>query len=173
MTSPEWLLRVLGGRPKPVKRPVRRDPPTPLTRERIADHLRARGYKFAVDDDGDLTGTWDGSRFWFLTLGDEAEILQVRGRWHRTLPVDQRAAVGLALNDWNRERIWPKAYVREEEGTLALYSEVSADLEAGVTDRQLAQLLACGLGTGVHMFTALDALLPAGDGAADEDIPDN
>jgi hypothetical protein len=88
------------------------------------------------------------------------------------LPLEQRAAVALAINDWNRERIWPKAYVREEEGVLALYSEVSSDFEPGATDLQLAQLVACGLGTGVQMFTALDGLLPR-DETPPADLPDN
>ena len=55
---------------------------------------------------------------------------------------------------------------------LALYSEVSADFEPGVTDVQLAQLLACGLGTGVQMFTTLEALLPRDD-VTPPDVPDN
>ncbi|MBD7920078.1 YbjN domain-containing protein [Cellulomonas sp. Sa3CUA2] len=173
MSAPGWLLRVLGGLPKPTKgRSLDDEPPRPLTRDRVADYLLARGYRFVVDDDGDLTGTWDGSRFWFLLLGEQQEILQVRGRWHRSLPLEQRRALALALNDWNRERIWPKAYAREEEGMLAVYAEVSADLEPGVTDVQLAQLLACGLGTGVQLFAALDPIVPA-DGAPPPDVPDN
>ena len=156
-----WLSRVFGNpRPKPVVPPPARERTAPVTRDRIATYLLSRGYRFLLDDDGDLTGTWDGSRFWFLLLGEHGEILQVRGRWHRTLPVERRTAVLLAANDWNRERIWPKVYVREEDGELALYSEVSVDLEHGVTGSQLAQLVACGLGTGVQMFTSLDALLP-------------
>ena len=156
-----WLARVFGTtRPTKAAPPVPLERATPLTRARIAAYLERRGYRYLVDDDGDLTGTWDGSRFWFLLLGDHNEIVQVRGRWHRTLPVVQRSALLLAANDWNRERIWPKVYVREEDGELALYSEVSVDLENGVTDTQLAQLLACGLGTGVQTFGALDSLLP-------------
>jgi len=166
-----WLLRMLGGMPKPTKR-ADDEPPRIVTRDRVADYLLGRGYRFVIDDDGDLTGTWDGSRFWFLLLGEHQEIVQVRGRWHRTLPLEQRRAVTLALNDWNRDRIWPKAYVREEEGQLALYSEVSSDLEVGATDQQLAQLIACGLGTGVQMFSALDSVLPQDD-AGDPDVPDN
>lgn len=173
MSGPGWLLRVLGGLPKPTKRPSADDePPRPLTRDRIGDYLLGRGYRFVVDEDGDLTGTWDGSRFWFLMLGEHQEILQVRGRWHRTFALEQRAPVGLAVNDWNRERIWPKAYLREEDGVIALYSEVSADFEPGVTDLQLAQLVACGLGTGVQMFAALEGLLPRDD-APPTDLPDN
>lgn len=156
-----WISRVFGNaRPKPSALSSPAERTTPLTRGRVAAYLTRRGYRFLVDDDGDLTGTWDGSRFWFLLLGDRSEIVQIRGRWHRTLPAAQRSAMLLAANDWNRERIWPKVYMREEDGQLALYSEVSIDLENGVTDVQLAQLLACGLGTGVQTFTALDALLP-------------
>lgn len=172
MTAPGWIQRVLGALPKPVKRPASGLPPRPLARDRVAAYLRLRGYRFVVDDDGDLTGTWDGHRFWFLLLGDKQEILQVRGRWSRSLPLEQRAALGLAVNDWNRERIWPKAYLREEEGLLALYSEVSADLEAGVTDDQLAQLVACGLGTGMQLFTTLEGQLPP-PGGHEHDIPDD
>ncbi len=157
-----WISRVFGPRvPEPAPTPVP-ERATPVTRDRISTHLLSRGYRFVLDDDGDLTGTWDGSRFWFLLLGERSEILQIRGRWHRTLPTGRRTAVLLAANDWNRERIWPKVYVREEAGELALYSEVSVDLEHGVTTSQLAQLVACGLGTGVQMFTVLDTLLPPG-----------
>lgn len=156
-----WISRVFGNaRPKPPSDPGSQEHTAPLARGRVAAFLTGRGYRFQLDDDGDLTGTWDGNRFWFLLLGDHHEIVQIRGRWHRTLPLRQRSAVLLAANDWNRERIWPKVYVREEEGELSLYSEVSVDLENGATETQLAQLLACGLGTGVQMFTALDALLP-------------
>lgn len=170
---PRWVTRVLGGFGKPEKHAPARDQevPTPLSRDRIEGYLRSRGYRYLIDDDGDLTGTWDGSRFWFLLLGEHDEILQVRGRWHRSLALEQRRSVALAVNDWNRERIWPKVYVREEDGLLALYSEVSADLEQGVTDIQLAQLLACGLGTGVQMFTAIEAVLPGDE--APPGIPDN
>ncbi len=161
MSGPGWLLRVLGGLPKPPKDvPSDDEEPRPVTRDRVGDYLLSKGYRFIVDDDGDLTGTWDGSRFWFLLLGEHDEIVQVRGRWQRQVPLEQRGAVSLALNDWNRERIWPKAYVREEEGMLALYSEVSADFEPGATHAQLAQILACGLGTGVQLFAALEATIP-------------
>ncbi|HEY0187143.1 MAG TPA: YbjN domain-containing protein [Cellulomonas sp.] len=159
---PGWLSRVLAVRgPVPAEHrvPVQARP-TPLTRGRVAEILGSHGYHYRIDEDDDLTGVWNESRFWFLLLGDDHEILQVRGRWHRQLPVDARRAITLALNDWNRERIWPKLYVREEEGQLAVYSEVSTDLEHGVTAEQLDQLISCGLGTGVQSFASFEGLLP-------------
>ncbi|WP_250444526.1 YbjN domain-containing protein [Actinotalea sp. C106] len=134
--------------------------PSPVESSRVEAYLVGRGYHVARDEDEDLTGTWDGDRFWFLLLGEQQEILQVRGRWHRTLPAHRRAAALLAVNDWNRERIWPKVYLRDEDEGAALYTEVSVDLEHGVTDDQLGQLVACGLGTGVQFFAALSGLVP-------------
>ncbi len=157
-----WLARLFGETHPTTPLIERVEHPTPITRDRVASYLRRRGYRFVVDTEGDLTGTWDDNRFWFLLLGDDDEILQVRGRWHRQLPMEQRRGLALALNDWNRERIWPKVYVREEEGGLSLYSEVSVDLERGATDAQIGQAIACGLGTGVKMFDALLGLLPPG-----------
>ncbi|MCL2464817.1 MAG: YbjN domain-containing protein [Micrococcales bacterium] len=172
MSAPGWLQRMLAGLPNAIK-PLRPDdePPTPITRARVANYLARRGYRFVADDDGDLTGTWDGNRFWFLLLGNTREILQVRGRWHRTLPLEARPALALAVNDWNRERIWPKAYIREEGITLAMYAETSADLEGGVNDAQLAQLLSCGLGSGVQMFLSFAATIPGPDDLESPDVP--
>jgi len=43
-----------------------------------------------------------------------------------------------------------------------------------VNDVQLAQLVACGLGTGVQLFTALSELIPEPGGSAPvTDVPDN
>lgn len=134
--------------------------PQPLSSERVADDLARRGYRFRVDDDGDVTGTWDGNRFWFLLLGGSGEILQVRGRWAGSIPARARLAVLQAVNDWNRERVWPKVYAREEDAGLALYSEVSVDFEHGATDEQLAATVSCGLVTATQFFATVGALSP-------------
>ena len=168
MSGPGWLLRVLGGLSKPTKKPIPGDePPHTLTRERIADYLVSRGYRFVVDDDGDLTGTWDGSRFWFLLLGDHEEILQIRGQWHREVAIERLEEVLDICNEWNADRIWPKAYVRvRDNGRVHVVSEVATDLEHGATDAQLSQVLFCGLSTGSMFFDALDERYPDPAGAA-------
>ncbi|MCA5893183.1 YbjN domain-containing protein [Isoptericola sp. NEAU-Y5] len=137
--------------------PVR---PRPLTTGRLADDLERRGYRFRTDADGDVTGTWDGNRFWFLMLGDHSEILQVRGRWAGTVPTQARLSVLQAVNDWNRERVWPKVYTRAEGEALALYAEVSVDFEHGATDEQVAATVSCGLVTASQFFATVGALVP-------------
>lgn len=134
--------------------------PVPLSSERIGHDLARRGYRFRVDDDGDVTGTWDGNRFWFLLLGSNDEILQVRGRWAGNIPPRARLSVLQAVNDWNRERVWPKVYTREEDAGLALYTEVSVDFEHGATDEQLAATVSCGLVTASQFFATVGAIAP-------------
>jgi Putative bacterial sensory transduction regulator len=145
---------------RPVRPGVVPQAPRPLTAERVADDLTRRGYRYRMDDDGDVTGTWDGNRFWFLLMGEHDEILQVRGRWAGTVPPRARLAVLQAVNDWNRERVWPKVYVREEPAGLSLYAEVSVDFEHGVTDEQLAATVSCGLVTASQFFATVGALAP-------------
>ena len=165
-----WLARLLNPRPPAARRSsgaqvrtitnTQVEKPRPLSTQRVGDDLSRRGYRFRIDDDGDVTGTWDGNRFWFLLLGEHDEILQVRGRWAGALPPGARLAVLQAANDWNRERIWPKVYTREESLGLALYAEVSVDFEHGATEDQLDQLLQCGLTTGSMFFEHLDETYP-------------
>ena len=169
-----WLARLFGNhRPKPVEDvPVDVEVPSPLSTRRIGDYLSRRGYHFRIDDDGDVTGTWDGNRFWFLLLGDHEEILQVRGRWSTTVPVAARLALLQTVNDWNRERIWPKVYTREEGAGLALYAEVSVDFEHGATEEQLAQTVSCGLVTASQFFSTVASLAPPSDAEPDGAGPD-
>ena len=141
-----------------VREPQQRGLPA-VSMERVAGLLRRYGYDFLRDDDGDLTltGTWDGNEFWFILGGKAKEVLQIRGRWNRTVRPQSRTAALLAVNDWNRDHLWPKAYVRDE-GDLVVYSEVSVDFECGVTDSQLEDAISCGLVTAVQMFNEINVI---------------
>ncbi|NLF05648.1 MAG: YbjN domain-containing protein [Actinomycetales bacterium] len=159
-----WLRRLAPWRRSDETPPV---PPgwelplTPLTVDRVAATLSRRGFSFSTDDDGDITGIWDGHRFWLMVTGEQNDVLQVRGVWNRTLSPERRAAARLAVNDWNRDRLWPKVFYRAEDDELAVYAEHSIDLEPGVNDAQLDQTVACGLLTGVQFFGELDRAFPA------------
>ena len=132
----------------------------PVTRERIEAVLASRDWRYFVDSDGDVGGNWDGKLFYFFLVGEKKEILQVRGRWNRTLPAAAEAQVALVTNEFNRDKIWPKVYGRVEDDRVAVYTEVATDLEFGVADDQLGQLVECGLFTGLQFFDVLDERFP-------------
>lgn len=131
--------------------------PVPLAPGRIATWLADNQFSYFVDSDGDLGGLWRGRLFYFFLFGERQEILQVRGQWHRELTIERLSEVLELCNDWNAERIWPKAYARvRDNGRVHVVTEVAVDFEHGATDEQLSQTLFCGLSTATMLFDALD-----------------
>lgn len=140
-------------------KPDTRVPPTPVTPERVAEALHAQGYSVSAAAPGVLGGTWDGNTFTIALIGEDSDVLQVRGTWHREIEPDLLGGMALVINDWNRDRIWPKVYSEEVGAVTRAHSELCLDLSDGVTDAQLGEALACGLGTGVQFFESLSSLL--------------
>lgn len=133
----------------------------PLSKERVQEALTALEYRSFVDTDGDIGGNWSGRMFYFFQLGEKEEILQIRGQWSRNVAIERLSEFLHLCDEWNRERIWPKTYLRvRDDGTVVVCVEVSTDLEHGVTDDQLQQLLRCGIATGSMFFDDLDARFP-------------
>ena len=165
MSRPRWLRRWRRSAELPDAPPGWLEPLAPLSTDRLAQVLARRDFTFTTDDDGDITGIWDGHRFWLMVTGDADDVLQVRGAWQRSLAPGRRAAARLAVNDWNRDRLWPKVYYRTEDEEIVVYAEHSIDLEAGVNDAQLDQAIACGLMSGVQFFGELDRAFPAPESA--------
>ncbi|RYV52453.1 YbjN domain-containing protein [Pengzhenrongella frigida] len=151
----DLILRELGGTP------LLDDVPTPLSVARIIAWFEEHEFSYFLDNDGDLGGLWRGRLFYFFLFGEDSEILQIRGQWNREAAIERLEVVLEACNEWNADRIWPKAYVRvRDNGMVHVISEVATDLEDGVTDAQLGQLLNCGLSTGNMLFDAIDELFP-------------
>ncbi len=159
-----WFSKARGARPRTdVDASLTR----PLTAERVREWLRGRGYAWFVDMDGDTGGLWHGRMFYFLTLGDDRQILQIRAQWNRSFSIERLTEVLDVCNTWNTERIWPKAYVRvRDDGSVHAICELATDLGAGVTDDQLGQLLGCGVSTAGVFFDELDSRYPDPAGQA-------
>ena len=141
----------------------------PLSLDAIKAVLDSWDANYALDADGDPGGYWDGHLFFFLRNGNSDSILSVRGRWTRQLGVEHRDEVISLLNDWHAEKIWPKAYVQEEETGLGIYGDMSTSLGNGVTQAQLDDLMGCAIGTTIQMFEHLDERFPEAAASAKHD----
>ena len=128
---------------------------TPVTPERVHEALRRQGYAVKRFSPTVLSGAWDGNEFTVSLVGDESTVLQIRGTWHQKVAHRFSSELAQTVNDWNRDRIWPKAFTEPGAEGIDTHAEVCLDLSAGATDGQLAEALACGLGTGVQFFDAL------------------
>ncbi|MCL2788971.1 MAG: YbjN domain-containing protein [Micrococcales bacterium] len=127
-----------------------------LTRERIEAVLKAHDWTYHIDSDGDVGGLWDNSIFFFSQLGQQKEILQVRGRWHQSQPIERRADIRALIDEWHDTKIWPKGYTKvDDQGKCWVFGEHSVDWEHGVADKQLDLTICSSLVTTLGMFEFL------------------
>ncbi|MDR0989931.1 MAG: YbjN domain-containing protein [Propionibacteriaceae bacterium] len=140
----------------PTQQPVIAGVPAPLSRERIEQALQRHSWSYQVDSDGDVGGIWNGNTFYFFVTGEQDEILHIQSRWHVTLDIDQRLEALQAIDDWHRERLWPKAYTQvDDRGNVIIVAEHAVDWEFGLTDDQLFQTLLCAVAASLGLFDYL------------------
>lgn len=132
-----------------------------LTKERVAAVLESIGWRYTVDDEGDIRGGWEYGSFFFL-VDDEADaLLCVRGYRRGRLGASEYSRALELCNLWNADRLWPKTFVgRDDDGSLRLNAEHTVDYDPGVTDEQLAQHLRCAVGTSMAFFSTLNDAFP-------------
>jgi hypothetical protein len=127
-----------------------------ISRERIEGVLKDNGWRYHIDSDGDVGGVWDDNIFYFMLKGEEQEILWIQGRWHIALTVAQQGDAREVLDDWHRDRFWPKGYTRvDDDGELRIFAEHIVDFEHGVTDEQLALTIQEGISSGLQLFAKM------------------
>ncbi|MDC4232258.1 YbjN domain-containing protein [Actinomyces sp. B33] len=133
-------------------------PTPPVTQERLKEILSGQDWRWFVDSEGDLGGTWNDSQFYFLLTGKDKEILHIQSSWHRTVEIDDLERVRMFLLQWNHDRLWPKCYHRiMDNGEIRIYAENTVDWEHGATDEQLLQQIRCAIGTANGFYEALAA----------------
>lgn len=134
----------------------------PLSKDRIKAALERSGWSYSVDSDGDIGGGWEEFSAYFFINGNSEEFLCVRATWRGKLEEADRLAALQACNEWNRDRIWPKVYVRDDdEGMIRVHAEHNVDYEFGLTDDQLSQHIICAINTSGGFFTHLNEVFPA------------
>ncbi len=100
------------------------------------------GLRHAVDDDGDLIVRWEKCSVYFFFYGDQNEVLQARLYLNRRFSVDDRGALTVLLDEWNRTRLFGKAYtILPDDGMVSVCAEECHDFE-GATRAQVKYAVA-------------------------------
>jgi Putative bacterial sensory transduction regulator len=120
----------------PIGRP---EGPRVLPRtEVLRDILREYQLRWVVDDDGDLAVRWESYSIYFFHYGQDEEVLQARLYLNRRFEVELRPTLALVLDDWNRSKLFPKAYtVLPDDGLVGICAEQAFDFEGGISREQL------------------------------------
>jgi hypothetical protein len=96
------------------------------------------GLKHSIDDDGDLVVRWEKCSIYFFFYGERREVLQARMYVNRRFDVETRATMTLLLDEWNRTKLFPKAFtILPDDGMVGICAEQCYDFEAGASRAQL------------------------------------
>jgi hypothetical protein len=115
--------------PSEENHPVhRRDDPARLVRpdrDLVSHVLDELELTYGVDDEGDLVAPYEGFRIYFMIRSEQQQVLfAVRTYYERVFAIESKPAVLGALDAWNRETLWPKAYtLTHEDGTVRMVTE--------------------------------------------------
>jgi len=94
--------------------------------------------KSTIDDDGDVAVRWEKFSIYFFHYGPDEEVLQARLYLNRRFEVDMRSSLAMVLDDWNRSKLFPKAYtVLPDDGLVGICAEQAFDFEGGTSAEQL------------------------------------
>lgn len=114
--------------------PLRGGVPVIPTRPMLEQVLDEYGLAHSVDEDGDLLVKWDNCSIYLFHYGDRREVLQARLYINRRFEVDLRSSLVGVLDDWNRTKLFPKAYtVLPDDGMVGVCAEHCFDFEAGTS----------------------------------------
>jgi Putative bacterial sensory transduction regulator len=109
--------------------------PTVALVEQLLDEF---GLRHNIDEDGDLVVRWEKCSVYFFFYGEHQEVLQARMYLNRRFSVDMRSTLALLLDEWNRTKLFPKAFtILPDDGMVGVCAEQCHDFEAGVTRAQL------------------------------------
>jgi hypothetical protein len=115
------------------------------------------GLKHAIDDDGDLVVRWEKCSIYFFFYGEKREVLQARLYANRRFNVDMRATLTLLLDEWNRTKLFPKAFtILPDDGMVGICAEQCHDFEAGATRAQLKYAIGIWVDTLLRFAEWLD-----------------
>jgi hypothetical protein len=128
--------------------------PSPPLVQQLLDEF---GLKHQIDDDGDIVVRWERCSIYFFFYGEQHEVLQARLYMNRRFPVESRATLALMLDEWNRSKLFPKAYtVLPDDGMVGICAEQCQDFEAGATRDQLKYSLGMWVDTLVRFAEWID-----------------
>jgi hypothetical protein len=91
--------------------------------------LRELDVRAFVDDEGDLGCRGEECRIYFFLAGQDQQVLRVQAVLDRRFDIDDKPWLLDLADDWNRTRMFGKAYTSVgDDGRVALCAEHAFDL---------------------------------------------
>ncbi|MEZ0092629.1 YbjN domain-containing protein [Streptacidiphilus sp. EB129] len=111
--------------------------------ELIKQVLDQMEIKHAQDEEGDLLAPWEGFRVYYMFRGEQKELFAVRAFYDRAHPIEKKAELIEALDEWNRETLWPKVYSHtHDDGVVRVIGESQMIVGMGVNINYFVAMMA-------------------------------
>ncbi len=140
--------------------------PTPVTKERVAQALDALEVKIQLNDNGDMAGRWQDAIIMFVVEEMFFQLIGQPAALDANIDPGSAAEFCASVND---ELLWPcmSSSTFDVDGTpvTLVRSSYAIPTEAGLTDSQLAQMLATGIKATNAAFGRYTKELVAGEDA--------
>jgi hypothetical protein len=134
------------GGPQQGPQPTGNEGPPPVVvpdQDLVTQLLDQMELKHTVDEEGDLLAPWDGFRVYYMFRGEQKELFAVRAFYDRPHSIDSKQELLEALDEWNRETLWPKVYTHtHDDGVVRVIGE--------------SQMIV-GMGVNINYFVAMTA----------------
>ncbi|WP_166987993.1 YbjN domain-containing protein [Canibacter zhoujuaniae] len=152
--------------PEPLQQQV-----TVVTLGRLIKLFDSYEWHYELDEEGYIKGLWNNYLHYFHLDEGTSNILQITAFARESVDPARRDELEAFIDDWHRERHWPKLiYEDTEDGDLLLRALFAHDFHAGATDAQLDLLVNCALTTiayaldaAAEQFSTPDTVLPERD----------
>ncbi|WP_042378851.1 YbjN domain-containing protein [Streptacidiphilus melanogenes] len=98
--------------------------------------------KHGVDAEGDIVAPWEEFQVYFMFRGEQKELFAVRAFYQHAHELAAKTALLEALDEWNRETLWPKVYTQTtDEGELRIVGETQMIVGMGVNINYFAAMV--------------------------------
>lgn len=110
-----------------------------LTVQRLGAALDELGIKYGTLESGALQIAFGTGVFVASCIGEQQQILTIRGRWRGEPTIGEYEKVAELCNRWNNSNPWPRTFAEKTGAVVSLYADHCADYEHGVSLAQVKQ----------------------------------
>ncbi|SEK77373.1 YbjN domain-containing protein [Streptacidiphilus jiangxiensis] len=142
MTIDPSAIPNFGGQPQQPPTPQGPPPVIIPDAELVKQLLDQMQLKHGEDAEGDVVAPWEEFQVYFMFRGEQKELFAVRAFYSHAHELAAKTALLEALDEWNRETLWPKVYTQTtDEGQLRVVGETQMIVGMGVNINYFAAMV--------------------------------
>ncbi|APT93497.1 hypothetical protein CPHO_12025 [Corynebacterium phocae] len=138
------------------------DPANRFDLGRVSALFDTLGFSYKTDDKGFIYTQVKNVVLTYASLGDHGELLSILAKPAKEIPAVDRPTLVEFCNFSNREMIFPKSYVIDDDGTLSVRTAIAHLVAPDMPEDQLQAVVRMSIETNLRFFQALEGVSAQG-----------